>query len=165
MARIRSPRSAGTTGRPYADYGLPVPLDDLRRLRRLVRRQRRRRVEQTLVTGLAGRDGQFELSLADGKTATARRVVLATGVEHFAHMPPSLSGQESVSHSSTITEPAAFSGQRVAVIGRGQSALESAALLRENGAEVEIITRSAGCRLERAAAAAGPAAAAAAAGA
>src|SRR5262249_38050180 len=35
-----------------------------------------------------------------------------------------------------------FKGQRVAVIGRGQSALECAALLHENQAEVVILTRS-----------------------
>jgi cation diffusion facilitator CzcD-associated flavoprotein CzcO len=34
-----------------------------------------------------------------------------------------------------------FRGRRVAVIGRGQSACESAVLLSENGAEVELITR------------------------
>ena len=69
--------------------------------------------------------------------------MLATGVEHFAHVPPILSDHELVRHSSTITDPAAFAGKRVAIIGRGQSALESAALLSENGAAVEVITRSA----------------------
>jgi FAD-dependent urate hydroxylase len=73
-------------------------------------------------------------------------VVLAAGVEHFAYLPEQLSGQDGVRHSSTVTEPSAFSGQRVAVIGRGQSALESAALLRENGADAEIITRSPGVK-------------------
>jgi FAD-dependent urate hydroxylase len=34
-----------------------------------------------------------------------------------------------------------FIGQRVVVIGGGQSALESAALLHEIGAEVEVIAR------------------------
>jgi FAD-dependent urate hydroxylase len=130
------------TGRAYADYGLPVPLDDFVAYGDWFAGTLASGLEQTLVTGLTGRGDQFELSLADGRTATARRVVLATGVEHFAHMPPRLSSLESVSHSSAVTEPAAFSGRRVAVIGRGQSALESAALLRENGADVEIITRS-----------------------
>jgi cation diffusion facilitator CzcD-associated flavoprotein CzcO len=130
------------TGRPYADYGLPVVLDDFVAYGDWFAGQRASGLEQTLITRLTGRGGRFELGLDDGRTATARRVVLATGVEHFAYMPPSLSGHESVSHSSAMTEPAAFRGKRVAVIGRGQSALESAALLRENGAEVEIITRS-----------------------
>ncbi len=132
-----------TAGRPYADYGLPVPLENFVAYGDWFVRQLSGCVERTLVTSLAEHQGRFELSLANGKTAIARRVVLATGVEHFAYTPPSLSGQASVSHSSAITEPADFAGKRVVVIGRGQSALESAALLRENGADVEIITRSA----------------------
>jgi thioredoxin reductase len=70
-------------------------------------------------------------------------VVLAAGVEHFAYLPPELSGAAAVSHSSAVTDPAAYRGQRIAVIGRGQSALETAALLHENGADVQIVTRSA----------------------
>jgi FAD-dependent urate hydroxylase len=131
------------TGRPYADYGLPVPLQDFVAYGDWFAGPLEGSLDQTLVARLTGRHGRFELGLADGRTVTARRVVLATGVEHFAHTPRRLAGHESVSHSSTITEPAAFSGMRVLVIGRGQSALESAALLRENGADVEIITRSA----------------------
>src|SRR5262249_43710001 len=38
-------------------------------------------------------------------------------------------------------DPALFAGQRVAVVGRGQSACESAALLHEAGAEVTMICR------------------------
>jgi thioredoxin reductase len=130
------------SGRPYADYGLPVSLDDFVAYGFWFASREADGLEHTMVTSLTGRDGQFELGLADGRTATARRVVLATGVEHFTHTPRSMSGHESVRHSSTITEPADFAGQRVAIVGRGQSALECAALLRENGAEVEIITRS-----------------------
>jgi cation diffusion facilitator CzcD-associated flavoprotein CzcO len=130
------------TGRSYADYGQPVPLDDFVAYGDWFAGELANGLEQTLVTGLTSDSGQFELRLADGRTATARRVVLATGVEHFAYVPPVLSGHESVSHSSTITDPAAFTGMRVAIIGRGQSALESAALLSENGAAVVVITRS-----------------------
>jgi len=130
------------TGRAYADYGLPVPLDTFVAYGDWFASEQATGVEQTMVTGLTGEDGEFDVSLDDGRTVHARRVVVATGVEHFVHTPARLSGQESVSHSSTITEPAVFSGMHVAVIGRGQSALESAALLRENGADVEIITRS-----------------------
>jgi len=131
-----------STGRPYADYGLPVPLDDFIAYGYWFASSLADDLEHTLVARVTGRDGRFELTLADGRTATARRVVLATGVEHFTHVPPSLADEESVSHSSRITEPAAFTGRRVVIIGRGQSALESAALLSENGANVEIITRS-----------------------
>jgi FAD-dependent urate hydroxylase len=130
------------TGRDYADYGLPVPLDTFVAYGDWFAAAQATGLERTMVTGLTGREGEYELSLEGGRTMRARRVVLATGVEHFAHTPASLCEQESVSHSSAITDPASFSGMHVAVIGRGQSALESAALLRESGADVEIITRS-----------------------
>lgn len=130
------------TGRPYADYGLPVPLRDFIAYGDWFADHLTDDLDQTLVSNLRARRGAFELTLADGRAVTARRVVLATGVEHFAYTPPILSGLASVSHTSTITEPAEFSGQRVAVIGRGQSALESAALMRESGADVEVIARS-----------------------
>ncbi len=131
------------TGRSYADYGQPVRLDDFVAYGDWFAGELASGLETTVVNGLSRGGGQFELRLADGRTATARRVVLATGVEHFAYVPPILSRHERVIHSSTITDPAAFAGMRVAVIGRGQSALESAALLSENGADVEVITRSA----------------------
>ncbi len=130
------------TGRSYADYGQPVRLDDFVAYGDWFASELAGGLETTLVSELTSDDGLFELRLADGRTATARRVVLATGVEHFAYVPPILSGHEQIRHSSTITEPAAFAGMRVAIIGRGQSALESAALLSENGADVEVITRS-----------------------
>ena len=46
-----------------------------------------------------------------------------------------------VSHSSEIRNLRQFAGKKVAVVGAGQSALESARLLREGGAEVEVIVR------------------------
>lgn len=135
-----------SAGHPYADYGLPVALETFVAYGDWFASERAGGVEQVLVTGITGREGQFELSLDDGRTAAARRVVLAAGVEHFAYTPRQLSGQPGVIHSSAVTEPSAYAGQRVAVIGRGQSALETAALLQENGAEAEIITRSPGAR-------------------
>jgi hypothetical protein len=47
-----------------------------------------------------------------------------------------------VTHSFDHADLSTFAGRRVAVVGAGQSALESAALLREGGAEVEVIART-----------------------
>jgi FAD-dependent urate hydroxylase len=55
----------------------------------------------------------------------------------FARVPNVLA-----SHSCDHADFAGFRGKRVAVIGRGQSACESAALLHEAGAEVDIVCRS-----------------------
>jgi hypothetical protein len=85
----------------------------------------------------------FRLVLADGESVHARRVVIAMGLANqefrpaeFANLPSELA-----SHSSEHVDFARFRGRRVAVIGRGQSACESAVLLAEAGAEVELISR------------------------
>ena len=65
------------------------------------------------------------------------------GVEHFAYLPEQLAGLPAGAgtHSSAHTDLAAFAGQRVTVAGAGQFALESAALLHEHGAQVQIVMR------------------------
>ncbi len=52
----------------------------------------------------------------------------------FAGLP-----RELVSHSCEHTDSERYRGKRVAVIGRGQSACESAAILHEAGVDVELI--------------------------
>src|ERR1019366_2033875 len=128
---------------PYADYGLPVSLDTFVAYGEWFQAQRASGLEETLVTRVSAKDGQFELSLANGDVASARQVVLAIGVEHFAHIPDQLSWlPESVcTHSSAHTDLSVFRGQQVVVVGAGQSALESAALLHESGASVQLVTR------------------------
>jgi cation diffusion facilitator CzcD-associated flavoprotein CzcO len=73
----------------------------------------------------------------------ARRVVVATGPASQEFRPARLAGlpADLVSHTADHTRLDGFSGLHVAVVGRGQSACESAALLSEAGAEVEIICR------------------------
>jgi cation diffusion facilitator CzcD-associated flavoprotein CzcO len=85
----------------------------------------------------------FCLALANGETVRACRVVLALGLANNEFVPPQFSGLPSAlaSHSGSHTDFAQWRGRRVAVIGRGQSACESAALLQEAGSDVEIICR------------------------
>ena len=84
----------------------------------------------------------FKVTLSDGAVLTSRRVVVAAGVGPFKKNPKAFSDLSpfQVSHCYDGREFADF-GKRVAVIGAGQSALESAALLREAGAEVEVIAK------------------------
>ena len=91
------------------------------------------------------------------------KVVVAAGVEHFAVVPGLLAGLPPAvcTHSSAHTDLSAFAGQRVIVVGAGQSALERAALLHENGATVQVVARRAKVAWNGAAAGPGPAAAAA----
>jgi cation diffusion facilitator CzcD-associated flavoprotein CzcO len=90
------------------------------------------------------RDG-FHLTLDDGEVLSAGRVVIATGLRHQEYRPEAFRTvpAELVSHTSEHTDFEKFRGKRIAVIGRGQSACESAVLLAEAGAEVELISRGA----------------------
>jgi cation diffusion facilitator CzcD-associated flavoprotein CzcO len=95
-------------------------------------------------------DGGFHLTLDDDEHCYAAAVVVATGIGSFAHRPApfaSLPG-ELVSHTSDRDnrDLGRFAGRRVLVVGSGQSALESAALLVEAGAEVEVLVRQARVR-------------------
>jgi FAD-dependent urate hydroxylase len=86
----------------------------------------------------------FLLHLEDGQRVAARRVIVAAGVEAFARVPAVFQGlpAQLASHASTHRDLGRFAGQQVVVLGAGQSALESAALLREHGARVELIVRA-----------------------
>jgi cation diffusion facilitator CzcD-associated flavoprotein CzcO len=100
-------------------------------------------VDQRLVAAVE-RDGPgFALTTQDGERHSARRVVIATGLGSFPQRPVQFAGltDELATHSMDVTEPARFAGQSVAIIGCGQSAVETAALVREAGAEVELIAR------------------------
>ena len=82
-------------------------------------------------------------SLADGERLRARRVVVAAGIEHFSWRPPEYDGlpPDLVSHTVDHRDLSSFAGKRVIVVGGGQSGLESAALLHEAGAEVEVLVK------------------------
>lgn len=88
-------------------------------------------------------EGSFEVVLDDGETLSASRVVVAAGLGPFAHRPPVFADVERslAFHASEMPSVEEFAERSVAVIGSGQSALESAALLHEAGAEVEVISR------------------------
>jgi hypothetical protein len=68
---------------------------------------------------------------------------MAAGLLGHAYRPAQFDGlpRALVSHSCEHTDSECYRGKRMAVIGRGQSACESAALLHEAGADVEIICR------------------------
>lgn len=93
-------------------------------------------------------DTSFRLTLEDGEPWQARRVIVAAGILPFAWHPPVFRGLSGslASHSSDHRDLSVFQRKRVAVIGGGQSALESAALLREAGADVEVLVRAATVR-------------------
>lgn len=120
----------------------PVPLDRFVSYGRWFRQEGVPDPDPRLVTRIENGNG-FALELEDGEKLRARRVVVAAGIAPFAVVPPEFAGlpPELVSHASDHRDLRAFAGKKVVVVGGGQSALESAALLRELGAEVEVLVR------------------------
>lgn len=95
------------------------------------------------VTQVRGIPTGFEIQLTDGARFTTRRVVLATGHMAFRVGPPELAAlpEPQAMHSTCIGDVKRYAGRDVCIIGAGQSALETAALLHENGARVRVFVR------------------------
>ncbi|WP_427919111.1 FAD-dependent oxidoreductase [Streptomyces sp. cg40] len=102
-------------------------------------------VEQVRVLGVDRQADGFHLKLASGEELRAAAVVVASGMDGFAHVPEPLAEfvpEGLVSHSSQHADLAAFAGREVVVVGAGQSAQESAALLHEAGVRVQLLVRA-----------------------
>ena len=122
----------------------PVPIDEFVRYGEWFQEQAVPHVERRRVVELAQDSHGFRLRLDDGEEFNARRVVVATGISPFAYRPAHLEGlpEELVSHTLGHSDLSRFAGKKVAVLGGGQSALESAAILCDVGAEVEVVARA-----------------------
>ena len=96
----------------------------------------------TVTSVVPGGDG-FKVEFAEESPIFARQVIVATGLLPFKNVPPQLSGlpADLMTHTSAYGPLDKFHGRRVAVIGGGQSALQTAALLHELGADVRVIVR------------------------
>lgn len=124
----------------------PVELTDFIEYGSWVQRTAVADLDERMVSGLQRAPGGFALSLEDGSSVSARRVVVACGIAPFERIPEGL-GLEGlpaarVSHTAHHRDLGAFAGKRMAVLGGGQSAFECAALMRERGAaQVEVLVR------------------------
>jgi hypothetical protein len=154
---LRSPYVASDIGDPKGDFSLaayersisadpeaPVPLSRFVDYGRWVQQAVLPDLRNERVTTIS-RDGEgFKLALADAATMHAERVVIAAGIADFAARPAVFDGlsRTLVSHAADHDDLGIFDGSKVLVVGGGQSALESAALLVENGATVEVAVRA-----------------------
>ena len=100
-------------------------------------------VNDVTVTDVKAVNGGFQVAFADAEPVAVRSVVIATGVLPHQFVPAELSGlpPELLSHTSDHREFDRFRDRRIAVIGAGSSALETAALLHEAGSEPHLIVR------------------------
>jgi cation diffusion facilitator CzcD-associated flavoprotein CzcO len=126
-----------------AQFGYPVPLQSFLGYGTWVAQQVAPDVDDRTVERVESDGDGFRLTFADGDPLRARRVVVAGGIAPFAHKPSVAAGlpAELASHTADHRDLSRFSGRRVLVVGGGQSALESAALLHEAGADVEVAVR------------------------
>jgi FAD-dependent urate hydroxylase len=153
---LRSPRVASTIADPDAKLTLeayeaasnvlpaaPLPLSTFVSYGLWFRDHLASILDRTPVRRVDRDKAGFKLTLADGSSLTSHRVVVAAGVGPFRSRPAVFDPlpPATVSHCYEGCKVSEFAGKRVAVIGAGQSALESAALLHERGADVEVIAR------------------------
>jgi cation diffusion facilitator CzcD-associated flavoprotein CzcO len=125
-------------------FTTPVPLDCFVAYGLWYQRQAVPFLERRRIVRME-RDGRgFRVFPDSGPDFHSRRVVLAAGIGPFAWRPPVFDGFPAAlaSHTSEHRDLSVFAGKEVLVVGSGQSALESGALLRERGAHPEIIGRS-----------------------
>jgi FAD-dependent urate hydroxylase len=100
-------------------------------------------ISDVTATEIKSVNGGFQIAFADGDPVAATSVVIATGVLPHVYIPAELSSlpSELVSHTADHRQFDQFRGRRVAIVGAGSSALETAALLHEAGAEAQLVVR------------------------
>jgi pyridine nucleotide-disulfide oxidoreductase len=152
---LRSPREASTISDPHSAFTLEayeaasrtepvkrVAWETFVNYGRWFEKESNVKADARNVVEVRKDGGIFRITLSDGATVKCRRVIVAAGIGPFKKTPAELSHLPA-SRASHCYEGRKFGelGKRVAIIGAGQSALESAAILHEAGNDVEIIAR------------------------
>ena len=154
---LRSPRVASSLSDPEKALTLeayeaefqvkpraPLPLDTFVEYGKWFRKRLGGDLDPRSVLRVDRDQPGFRLTLEDGEEIRSKCVVVAAGVGPFRKKPEvfqNLSSEQAI-HCYEGRDVRKFAGKRVAVIGAGQSALESAALIHEANAEVELIARA-----------------------
>jgi cation diffusion facilitator CzcD-associated flavoprotein CzcO len=147
-SHISDPETALTMDAFRASLGSPIPkpipIDRFVEYGLWFQRKAVPEIDRRKITCIEKSSNGFRLSLNDGEQFNSHRVVIAAGIGSFARWPQQFEGlpQELVTHVSNQRDVRRFKGKRVVVVGAGQSALESAALIHEAGGDVEIIVRA-----------------------
>ena len=153
---LRSPRPASNLSDASARFTLdafekavgknpahPIPLETFVEYGKWFQQQAFPDQDPREVLRVEKAPGGFRCFLEGGDSVRSKKVVIAAGVAAFQRIPTEFKSlpSELVTHCYSGFDVPSFKGQRVAVIGAGQSALESGALLHESGADVEIIMK------------------------
>jgi thioredoxin reductase len=135
-------------GIPYHDTEHPVSLETFVAYGLEFQRRFVPYLETADVQHVERRGDGFRLTVGEGQTLLARRVVLAVGVTHFRVMPKQLTGLPAsfVSHSADHSHVDRFAGRNVAILGAGASAIDLAAAQIDEGATTTIVARAGSLR-------------------
>jgi FAD-dependent urate hydroxylase len=132
--------AAGLTAR----HAEPIPVETFAAYGLWFARNAVPEVDERMVSRVSAGPVGFEAVTEDGEVLRARTVALAVGVMPFTQVPSVLRGLRPalVTHSSDHHDLGRFRGMDVTVIGGGQAALETAALLAEQGTRVRLLARA-----------------------
>ena len=136
-------RFCAANGLSYAHHDSPVPLDTFSAYGVAFQERFVADLEDELVVALKRIPDGFHLTLDNGETLTARRVIVAVGLNDFRRVPAELAGlpRDVLSHSAEHRDLSGFKGRDVSVIGGGSSALDVVASLRACGAQARLVAR------------------------
>jgi cation diffusion facilitator CzcD-associated flavoprotein CzcO len=130
-------------GIPYADLGRPVPVETFWSYGLAFQKQMVPSLDTRWVANLESIPNGFGLTLSDGERLQARRVIVATGISYFEYVPEELRGlpRSHCSHAADNHDLSGYKNREVLVLGRGASSTDIAALLVDQGASVQIVSR------------------------
>lgn len=133
-------------GLPYEDLDFPISVETFCAYGMAFQDRFVPDLKQDDLVALTTCPGGFELRMASGKVSKSRKVIIATGIDYFRHVPAPLAAlsKHLVSHSADHHDLQRFKGREVAVLGSGASAIDLAVLLQEAGASVHHVARKPG---------------------
>lgn len=127
----------------YHDTRMPVALETFTRYGLAFQQKMVPELEDRRVIALGRRPRGFLLRLDNAEELLAERVVVAVGISYFAFVPPDLGHlpAEFLTHSSAHRTGDSLPHGKIMIIGAGASAVDTAAMLHENGTDVEVVAR------------------------
>jgi cation diffusion facilitator CzcD-associated flavoprotein CzcO len=131
-------------GLNYKDTRLPVDLDTFVKYGIAFKTRFVPQLRSNYVLNIDAAPHGFSLRLDNDDIISARSVVVAAGILDFRHIPSALKALPShfVTHSSEHHELSSFRNREVVVLGAGASATDIAALLQDDGARVQLVSRA-----------------------
>jgi FAD-dependent urate hydroxylase len=130
-------------GIAYQAVGMHLPLELFAEYGLWFQSQLVPHVREAEVKHVQPAKGGYRVTLDDGTSLDAKRVVISLGLKGYAQTPPVFQGlpEPQVVHSAIFGDLSWSTGKDVTIVGGGQSALGLAALFHEIGACVRVVAR------------------------